>query len=163
MYLNDHSQVSAHVGASPFSSPFLTRPEGLEPPTSGLEIHCSVQLSYGRKSFIHNTLQTTKHRCRNRSWRLSSQLSFGGSIAEIARCIVENARRPADFRSAARTLRARRRAVHCSDGPIVRLARFHQRRTSFSRTRRLDAAAYCGKRPSNSAIAARAPKQSEKS
>lgn len=124
-----------------FQALFSTRPEGLEPPTSGLEIRCSVQLSYGRKSFIHNTLQTTKHRCRNRSWRLSSQLSFGGSIDEIARCIVENTRRPADIRSAARTLRVRRCAVQCSNGPIVRLAGFNQRRTSFSRTRRLGAVA----------------------
>ena len=27
---------------------FLARPAGLEPATSGLEIHCSIQLSYGR-------------------------------------------------------------------------------------------------------------------
>ena len=28
----------------------LARPAGLEPATSGLETHCSIQLSYGRKS-----------------------------------------------------------------------------------------------------------------
>src|SRR5262249_21602634 len=30
----------------------LTRPEGFEPPTSGLEIRCSVQLSYGRMTRV---------------------------------------------------------------------------------------------------------------
>ena len=31
-----------------------TRPEGLEPSTYGLEIRCSVQLSYGRKCSAFN-------------------------------------------------------------------------------------------------------------
>ena len=30
-------------------SKLLARPAGLEPATSGLETHCSIQLSYGRK------------------------------------------------------------------------------------------------------------------
>jgi hypothetical protein len=32
----------------PFGTRELVRPEGLEPPTGGLEIRCSIQLSYGR-------------------------------------------------------------------------------------------------------------------
>ena len=31
-----------------FEARELVRPEGLEPPTGGLEIRCSIQLSYGR-------------------------------------------------------------------------------------------------------------------
>ena len=30
----------------------MVRPEGLEPPTGGLEIRCSIQLSYGRTARI---------------------------------------------------------------------------------------------------------------
>jgi hypothetical protein len=29
----------------------MARPEGLEPPTSGLEIRCSIHLSYGRAGY----------------------------------------------------------------------------------------------------------------
>ena len=31
----------------------MVRPEGFEPPTAGLEIRCSVLLSYGRKAKVH--------------------------------------------------------------------------------------------------------------
>jgi hypothetical protein len=31
---------------------FTTRPEGFEPPTDGLEIRCSILLSYGRNLLL---------------------------------------------------------------------------------------------------------------
>ena len=43
----------------------LVRPEGLEPPTGGLEIRCSVQLSYGRaQGLIQARPSVLQHRCR---------------------------------------------------------------------------------------------------
>ena len=30
----------------------MVRPEGLEPPTGGLEIRCSIRLSYGRIAWL---------------------------------------------------------------------------------------------------------------
>ena len=30
----------------------LVRPEGIEPPTPGSEVRCSIQLSYGRVSYF---------------------------------------------------------------------------------------------------------------
>ena len=42
------------LSPSPGGNPYAARvweapPEGLEPPTGGLEVHCSIQLSYGGK------------------------------------------------------------------------------------------------------------------
>ena len=41
----------------PFLTPWnqgikMVRPEGIEPPTPGSEVRCSIQLSYGRVSYI---------------------------------------------------------------------------------------------------------------
>ena len=46
-----------HVGNAVFRGKKQTRPAGLEPATYGLEIRCSIQLSYGRfllKSWQYN-------------------------------------------------------------------------------------------------------------
>jgi hypothetical protein len=43
-----------------------TRPEGFEPPTDGLEIRCSILLSYGRKQRHNNEL------CQSRMLRIFS-------------------------------------------------------------------------------------------
>ena len=44
---------------------YMVRPEGLEPPTLGSEVRCSIQLSYGRARVIRTMLprgcQETRH------------------------------------------------------------------------------------------------------
>ena len=40
----------------------VVRPEGLEPPTLGSEVRCSIQLSYGRTWPISNTSKKTLSR-----------------------------------------------------------------------------------------------------
>src|SRR5690242_11062391 len=76
----------------------MATPEGLEPPTLGLEIRCSIQLSYGAaRSFEYNTRTRAPHlRCRVlhvsvfERWgifRLSSWRESRGFLARIAAAI----------------------------------------------------------------------------
>ena len=51
------SDVTRPSRATPKSQKTAIRPGGLEPPTLGLEIPCSIRLSYGRKVLKYKDLR----------------------------------------------------------------------------------------------------------
>ena len=71
----------------------MARPEGLEPPTDGLEIRCSIQLSYGRGDGGAR-LYPTPAMCFTAAVQiaLAPTVSTSGSSAPHA-CMPQRARR----------------------------------------------------------------------
>ena len=71
-------------------------PEGLEPPTDGLEIRCSIQLSYGTKTSVCKDTQQTPTLQTVAAWveglrgsYTTLRVTLGDVSVELGKALVE--------------------------------------------------------------------------
>lgn len=68
---------------------YMVRPEGLEPPTLGSEVRCSIQLSYGRARRLKPVTEGKSRKAHGH--RRISAAAVSDSMARLARNQPENA------------------------------------------------------------------------